>query len=386
MKNIFKIEINDNRIFGLDLLRAFAILGVVASHGNELLPKRISDILTKLMIFDWVGIFFVLSGFLIGGILIREIEQKGFNKETLFYFWKRRWLRTLPAYFFVFAILVIIHILYNPSFDIKSIWKYPFFLQNFASPIPKFFTESWSLSVEEWFYLIFPVSVGLLLKTKKITLKQALLFVSVAIIIFCTTVRLYRYLGYLPNSDILNYQLYLRFQVVTRLDGIAFGVLGALCSHYYQHIFIKHKNMLAVTGILLGLAMIYEGRFYPENVAVYKNSFYWWVIEGIAVSITTLFFLPYLSVWHFKKGWFYWAVTRISLISYSMYLLNLALVHGVIINMLIPWNSFMQNPRLIILSKYGLYWLIVILLSVLLYKFIELPFMKLRDKKVQFGD
>ncbi|MGV9011700.1 MAG: acyltransferase family protein [Flavobacteriales bacterium] len=89
MKDVLKIEINPKRIYGLDILRAFAIIFVVAGHGQYLLPKN-THFLHRILVFDGVSIFFVLSGFLIGGILIKLIENNPPTKALLLDFWIRR--------------------------------------------------------------------------------------------------------------------------------------------------------------------------------------------------------------------------------------------------------------------------------------------------------
>lgn len=98
MKNIFKLELNPNRVYGLDILRALAILFVIVGHGRHLLPDKL-DIYHQVIVFDGVSIFFVLSGFLIGGILIKMLNNRKADKNLLFEFWSRRWFRTLPNYF-----------------------------------------------------------------------------------------------------------------------------------------------------------------------------------------------------------------------------------------------------------------------------------------------
>ena|SRR4030067_605713 len=98
---IFKIEIDRNRVYGLDILRAFAILFVAYGHGSAILGDHINKTIYYFPIFNGVVMFFVLSGFLIGGILLKVINQTEFNKKDLFNFWIRRWFRTLPNYYLV---------------------------------------------------------------------------------------------------------------------------------------------------------------------------------------------------------------------------------------------------------------------------------------------
>ncbi|MDP3311908.1 acyltransferase [Lutibacter sp.] len=82
-----------NRIFGLDLIRAVAILLVVMSHATLLLfpySEHAIVILIKILGVIGVDLFFVLSGFLIGGILLKQIDQNKTRLSDLFRFWKRR--------------------------------------------------------------------------------------------------------------------------------------------------------------------------------------------------------------------------------------------------------------------------------------------------------
>ena len=87
------------RNFGLDLVRAIAILLVLITHiGLK------SDYVGGLEIGNLgVEFFFVLSGFLIGGILIKDFSNGGVNIPVIANFWIRRWFRTLPVYYLVQA-------------------------------------------------------------------------------------------------------------------------------------------------------------------------------------------------------------------------------------------------------------------------------------------
>ena len=81
--NVFKLDFDQNRVYGLDILRALAVLFVVLSHGSKLLFPSINRI-TFYLQFDGVAIFFVLSGFLIGGILIKVLEKEDASYQSLF--------------------------------------------------------------------------------------------------------------------------------------------------------------------------------------------------------------------------------------------------------------------------------------------------------------
>jgi peptidoglycan/LPS O-acetylase OafA/YrhL len=158
MGSFLKIDIKHDRLYGLDILRFLAILFVMIEHGNNLLPQKYFSTL-NLFVFDGVSLFFVLSGFLIGEILIKEFENNNISFKVIIKFWKRRWFRTLPNYFSVLIILILLQFLFANNFPVRSISKYFIFSQNLYYPQSSFFPESWCLSVEEWFYLLTTVII-----------------------------------------------------------------------------------------------------------------------------------------------------------------------------------------------------------------------------------
>lgn len=185
MKNLLKISFNPKRIYGLDILRALAILPVVAGHGAALMPEKISKKIGFLF-YDGVSIFFVLSGFLIGGILIKILEKGTFGSQQLFNFWIRRWFRTIPNYFLILTTLLLLNYLFVNNFNVWDYKLYFLFSQNLFSNHPSFFPEAWSLSIEEWFYLLIPIIIYILLKLFKVSSKNSVIITAV-FIIFCVT-------------------------------------------------------------------------------------------------------------------------------------------------------------------------------------------------------
>lgn len=105
-----------HRVFGLDVVRAVAILLILCSHSTILLfPNSEATGLRFIQFFGTIGvdIFFVLSGFLIGTILIKHIESNQTQSKHFVQFWVRRWLRTLPNYYLILLVNIGLAFLYK---------------------------------------------------------------------------------------------------------------------------------------------------------------------------------------------------------------------------------------------------------------------------------
>jgi peptidoglycan/LPS O-acetylase OafA/YrhL len=372
MNKIFKIDFDTNRIFGLDILRTLAIMFVVIGHGSYLLPNKLRTI-SDFFVFDGVSIFFVLSGFLIGGILIKLIDKNGFNFSILKTFWIRRWYRTLPNYFLILIALCVIHLLFDNDFTLRSVNRYFLFSQNIFREHPSwFFPEAWSLAVEEWFYLIFPILIFFTFPFKR-SYKKSLLYVALIVIVFITAFRFYRFSN-VDIDGINDWDLIFRKQVITRLDSLMFGVVGAYISYFHKSLWIKFKTQLLFIGVLLFMASKF---LLPHFTSI--DGIYFCVFSFTLISTGTLFMLPYLSELRTGNGLLYKPITYISLISYSMYLLNLSIVQRWIIRN-IPWEQITDNGYIKVVSNYSIYWLLVIGLSILIYKYFEIPMTSLRER------
>ena len=356
-----------------------AIFFVVLDHSKHTLQKSSSVFINEIsriyswyvsyFIFDGVTIFFVLSGFLIGGILIRSFEREELTIKNLVNFWIKRWVRTLPAYLFILSILVLLSYLFTARFNIYETGRYYIFLQNFNSPHPDFFPEAWSLSVEEWFYLLIPSSIFFLSYFLKIPLKKSFFLSAITVLIFSTFMRYH----YFSNNLITSHEewsLLLRKQVITRLDSLMFGLVGAYIFCYKKPFWYKYKNLF----FCIGLIMLMSNKFIPPQSAFYND-----VFSFSITSISVLFMLPFLNNINKGNGIFYKVLTYTSLISYSLYLLNLSIIQTWI---LMYFSLLITNDTLLALLKFFLYWFLTFFLSILMYKYIELPFMNIRSKLI----
>jgi peptidoglycan/LPS O-acetylase OafA/YrhL len=372
MRKLLKLELNPNRVYGLDILRALAILFVVLGHSVGFLPSDQIKYINYL-VFDGVSIFFVLSGFLIGSILIKILIKDGFTLPIMLNFWKRRWYRTLPNYFLILTIIVGLHYFFVEDFTIKDKLSYYLFSQNLFSPHPSFFPEAWSLSIEEWFYLLIPIFIFLLIKVFNCSAKNAILITAIGIIFSVTLFRYFRFVT--TDIDTLKiWDLVFRKQVFTRLDSLMYGIIGAYSYYFKSSLWSRYKLQLLFLGIFLIIADRYN-IFNLDALGIYGC-----VFSFSIVSIATLCLLPYLSNLKSGKGFIYKCITYISLISYSMYLINYVLVKFWIINV-IDWSYIESiNGYLFIVARYFMYWFFTITISILIYKYFEVPMTKLRDK------
>jgi peptidoglycan/LPS O-acetylase OafA/YrhL len=368
VRNIFLLHPDyGNRVYGLDIMRALAIIFVVLEHGLMLEKAHTTFPWVKLI--NGVELFFVLSGFLIGGMLIRIFEKSDtFGIKTIGRFWIRRWFRTLPNYYLVLLINIFIVYFGIIHEDFSQFnWKFFFFLQNFSGPFMNFFWESWSLSIEEWFYLIFPLIIGLLFLLLKIfkVQKRYVFLSSILVLLFVPLLlRLFIASHFTVNEFFIGTRI--QKVVIYRLDSIALGILAAYIHRWHPVFWHKSRNISFIIGVVICYIIIYihwpPNLFFTKVFRIFIESFCCFLLLPKFASIRKG---PKILVRFF---------THISLISYSMYLLNLAVISEVLVTNFPP-----RGPRTA-WALYGIYWCLVLFFSTLLYKYYEKPVMDLRDR------
>lgn len=227
----------------LDVLRGVAILLVVLYHGlywsGAVSSSRIGTLFIQATVFGWLGVnlFFVLSGFLITGILLDTKGKQSYYRR----FYARRFLRILPAYLAMIVLLLLFHLLTSGAALVAL-----FFLVNYnnAFSVPPNYGPFWSLSVEEQFYLLWPLLIA------KVNLR---VFTTISIGI-CLIEPIFRYLtatSHLPLGTIHE-------STVLIADNLAFGALAAIFARSTSGT-LRNGIKLGMAVILIGLVILFAG-------------------------------------------------------------------------------------------------------------------------------
>lgn len=326
------------RIFGLDIVRTIAIISVLVMHMWTIIPNTAPKLLHACLSFDGVSIFFVLSGYLIGHIIFKILKEKGASFSNLTSFWRDRWLRTLPAYYCVLIGLMAILIYYTHKTFHHFIYLF-FFSENISGNSSyDLFTESWSLAVEEWFYLLIPIL--LFLAVRIWSLKKAVPIIIVSIVLFSTAVRFYRTYKYGiltagPDTHILILSKLLT-SVPAKIDNIMFGILGAYLSFFRFSIWTNYKNLLFAIGITGFLC----NHFYKVFSGI---NFYTILLHTQVQLLFILMTFPKLSTITAGNGPIARFITFTSAISYSIYLIHMS-IFIVAVMPRFPLNTWVLIP------------------------------------------
>lgn len=365
------LMLKPDRIYGLDILRALAILFVLFFHGNLIIKHQFGKVYSY-AVPDGVTIFFVLSGFLIGGILLTQINKPVFGLNEIKIFWLRRWLRTLPAYFVVLALLIIYRILTEGSPGLGLYLKYFTFTQNITGGDLSFFPESWSLSIEEWFYILVPLCLFASVLIFKESKKKIVLFWIIFTICFSVFMRI-NYGEVKDMGDLRKWNNVIRKALLTRFDSIMFGFSGAFLSYYNYKIWRKEK-LLVIIGILLLIIpsinyIAFEFNWFASNLRIPFE------------TIGTLLLLPALCTLKTGSGLLFRFFTFISTISYSLYLLNYTPFNEIILPRLYSYLGIPVTHSLVFDLVRLLFFLIwAFAASYVLYRLVEKPGMDFRNK------
>lgn len=345
------------RHFGLDIVRAFAISIVLLQHSNvitQYIPYDLPIVFSKINLPDGVDLFFVLSGFLIGRILLKTDWG---NYISIIKFWKRRLLRTLPNYFlFLLINIILLFLKISPGLLSHAVLYYFVFLQNLYKPIDVFFWESWSLCIEEWFYLLFPLTLFLFYKLNS---NKKVVFIICIILFFIFSI--ITKLHYINTHSVIDMDLYLRKLAITRFDTLCFGLFIAFIELINTELLKKTKWM----GLLIFGTYLVFGNI-PMQHHLYVLHF---LFSALACSGLLLFCYSFKTGDKISTS----VIEFLSKISYSLYLVHLPVLY--VLNYMVSKN-YNNAPIFYFIS----YIFVVVVLSFLNYTYFELYFLKRRKQ------
>jgi peptidoglycan/LPS O-acetylase OafA/YrhL len=362
------------RIFGLDLLRAAAILSVVCAHGFVVLYPHFGPALGVLGHGGFYGVelFFVLSGFLIGQLLIRQGDQLR-EARQIGRFYVRRWFRTLPLFFLFLLVNVWIERQFrqhavNPS----EALTHASFLRNFAALRLTFFPESWSLAVEEWFYLLFPALLWLLLQARR-RFDEAIIVSAAVFLLLSTALRMLH-----AHDAGATWAESQRMVVLLRFDALMIGILAAWLAVRAPRRWNRWRVPSALVGAVLLLLMYATlWKIQDHQLAFGDDDYFARTFRFTVVSLGFAFLLPWASTWTVRSETVGTkTIRRIALWSYALYLVHLPFFDFVE-RALFPGTatSAWRATSCFTVQLGG-----AIMVSALLHHFYEAPWMRLRDR------
>lgn len=330
----------------LDFVRGLAILMVIDFHS----PMGVLFYPFKLLgftHFGWAGVdvFFVLSGFLVGGLLVKEWKTRGRIDSKRFLI--RRGFKIWPQYY-VFIILMLV----TGHRTLRQLWGNLLNIQNYVGGV----AHTWSLGVEEHAYLLLVLCLAI---AARYATRMRNLFIFLAAV--TGGVIVLRMVLAVNGFDVYT-------ATHTRIDGILEGVLLAILYHYAPDTFRRLQKRRWPWLVVLALVLVF---FRVNPKGPWAGSLNCDCANAMGIALLMLLYRhregrPRPAVYRF--------VAWLGLYSYGIYLWHVSVVAplGRVAPYLPPWL--------------GLIWLAVAptllgaLLGIFFTKLVEFPALKLRDK------
>ena len=358
---------SSNRLPGLDLLRAIAIVWVMLFH--SFLVGGLGPDFAWLSRFGWAGvdIFFVLSGFLIGTQVLRGL-RKGAAFSFGDFYARRAW-RILPAFVVVLALYACFPALREAP-GLQPWWQFVTFTMNVLIDYERnqAFSHAWSLCVEEHFYLVFPLLAWWLTRWA-----SASRFVAVCAAVVLAGIALrgatwVHYAAIDPPRNWFIEELY--YPTWMRLDGLLVGVMLAALRVYRPQAWAR-LQLRSNTWLLGGVALCgLSFWLFRERTGLAANTIGWPLLSfGFGLLV-----FAGADAASFIGRWRVPGVGWLAAISYSLYLSHKIAFHVVQLAL----APLMRGSGLLLFAAYAL---ATLLLGAALHHLVERPFLRLRDQR-----
>jgi peptidoglycan/LPS O-acetylase OafA/YrhL len=359
-----------SRNLGLDLIRSTAIALVLLAHGLSFFFRWYYLQLRELfyiLAFLGVELFFVLSGFLIGSIILEDVLRER-AWPSLGRFYVRRWFRTLPPYY----LMVIVLLAAGRPFT----WRSLVFLQNLRREDLDFFPVSWSLSIEEWFYLLVPFALLLAARLGRRRPRAAFFGACLAIVALSLAARFAWVAARQPQ-----WNFGVRYQPFLRMDSLMVGVtlagIDAYCPKIWAYLASRRRLLfpLALAGLFYTgfyqLFLLFRTRIIDSSVYA-RTTYFLLVSLTIGAILVALQTSRSLNAPKPEARWPR-VVRWLSVTSYAAYLIHLP-----VFDLLSPLEQRLDRPAIsFALVLVGL--ALTLALSSAMYTWYERPILRVRD-------
>lgn len=359
------------RLTGLDLLRLLAVVFVLGRHIIWPIPETWSGgwpvILGAWKHMGWTGVdlFFVLSGFLVSGLLFSEYKSHGSLSIGRFYV--RRWWKIYPPFFILTVFFVCMQLFVGVQINWEWVLAELLFVQNYFRGIWGIWEYTWSLAVEEHFYLLLPLTLVLMLRRNKNSptpFKHILTLTGCVMLIALVLRVLTAY--YYP---VYSYEQHL-YPTHLRIDSLLFGVAISYLYHFHDKKFIEvmhpWRHWLIFGGLILFIpALIFE---LEETPFLYTLGFSIFSLgSGMLLVGVLLSNTPNHPVVNF--------LAKLGSYSYSIYLW-----HMPIRLVVVPVINSALGKTLGYGEQTVIYLVLSLVVGILMSKLVEWPVLRLRDR------
>jgi peptidoglycan/LPS O-acetylase OafA/YrhL len=356
-----------NRLPGLDLLRATAILWVMLFH--SFLVGGLGPDFQWVSRFGWAGVdvFFVLSGFLIGTQVLRPL-QRG-ERLSIGGFYARRAWRILPAFALVLALYACFPSLREEA-GMQPWWQFATFTMNLLVDYSqnRAFSHAWSLCVEEHFYLVFPLLALWLARRPS---RATFIGICAALVLGGIALRTGIWLHDAATHPPRNWYIEdIYYPTWMRLDGLLVGVVLATLRVYRPHAWQRLQDRSGACLIVGLIASAVALWLFSDRTGLLSNAIGWPILSFgfgmfvVAGSSTN----SLIGRWRVPGAGF------IAAISYSLYLSHKIAYH--VVQSWMPASLEGQG-----LARFTLYALGAIALGAALHYAVERPFLRWRDRQ-----
>ncbi|HLA56209.1 MAG TPA: acyltransferase [Flavobacterium sp.] len=359
-----------NRLRELDFLRGIAILLVLFRH------QYLFGFTERM---GWIGVdlFFVLSGFLVSGLLFKEFQRYGSIKPKLFLI--RRGFKIYPIYFLFYG-LYLLPILIKRQFNLTGFLSDMFFVQNYVWGWGYAYAPSWSLAVEEHFYFGFALLVLFGIRYRFFRFEKhetnsdiSRFEILIAVVMgICLVLRIISNTAF-PNEIARNITM-----THLRIDSLLAGVMVSYWYHFRREMLMGFVNANKKMLLLFALALVSFAPFMDINSSFFVKTtgftflyigfgilLAWFLAdEKINARLTKTFSDPVVNL-----------VSKIGFASYSIYI-----IHTFVNNAFATAVAILLKQQLNPAISFVVTSAISIACGLLMTQYIEKYFLSLRDK------